>query len=67
MDTDKKTKIARILGYICLAVGGLNLTLVGVQMAQDRTLSGSPLLVTGISALAIGIIIVALGKQKPTP
>ena len=67
MDADKKAMMARILGYICLTVGGLNLTLASVQMAQDRTLSGSPLLVTGISALAGGIIMVALGRQKPTP
>ncbi len=67
MDADKKAKAARILGYICLTIGGLNIMLAVVQMAQDRTLTGSPLLITGISALTIGIIMVALGKQKPTP
>ncbi len=66
MDADKKAKIARVLGYILLAVGVLNLTLAGVQLARDRTQEGS-LFVTGFVALGMGIIMVSRGRQKPTP
>ncbi len=62
MDADKKAKFARVLGYICVAVGVLNLTLAVV----DRP-AGSALPATGLSALTLGIIMIALGKQKPTP
>ena len=67
MDSDKKAKTARALGVICLVFGPLNLTLAGVLMALDRTAVGRPILVTGLSVLTVGIVIVARGKQKPTP
>ena len=63
MDSSKKAMTARVLGYICLAVGALNLILVVV----DRPESGTALLVTGISALSIGIFMVALARKKSTP
>jgi len=62
MHADEKAKFARILGYICAAVGVLNLTLVVVNRPGE-----SALLATGLSALTLGIIMIALGKQKPTP
>ncbi len=67
MSPDQKARTARILGYICVAVGALNLTLVAVQAAGDQTQAGSPLLVTGVAALTIGFIMLALGKRKSTP
>lgn len=67
MNSGKKARIARILGYICLGTGGLNLTIVGVSMAQDEMQQGSPLLVTGLAALSSGVIMLALGKRKPAP
>ena len=63
MDANKKARVARVLGYICITVGTLNLILV----VAGRTQSGSALLVTGVSALTGGIFMVALGKRKPTP
>ena len=50
MNDDQKAKLARVLGYICVAVGALNLTLVAVQAALGQTDSAFSLLVTGISA-----------------
>ena len=61
MDSDKKAKTARVLGYICLVAGAVNLSVVVLDQTQAR----SPLLVTGISAFTIGIIMVALGRKKP--
>ena len=63
MDSNKKATFARVLGYICLAVGALNLIFVVV----DRPESGTALFVTGISALSIGIIMIALGRKKTAP
>ena len=63
MDSTQKAKTARILGYICLAVGALNLILT----LADREQTGSPLLSTGLSAIGIGIIMVFLGRRRPTP
>ena len=67
MNPDQKARTARILGYICIAVGALNLTLVAVQAARDQTQAGYPLLGTGIAALTLGFIMLTLGKRKSTP
>ena len=67
MNPEQKARTARILGYICMAVGALNLTLVAVHAAGDQTQAGFPLLGTGIAALTIGFIMLALGKRKSTP
>ena len=61
MNADRKAKLARILGYICVAVGALNLTLASVVRPGGAALSA-----TGLSALTVGIIMIVLGKQKPT-
>ena len=66
MTPDQKAKTARILGYISLVVGVVNLTIIGVQAFQGEAESGSPLLVTGVAALSTGIFMLALGKRKPT-
>ncbi len=66
MNADQKAKLARVLGYICVTVGTLNLTLVAVQAARGQTDSGFSLLVTGISALLLGVIMLVRGKRKPT-
>jgi hypothetical protein len=67
MDADKKAKIARTLGFICLGVGLLNMTLAVVAMGSGRTQSGTPLLATAVGAFTIGIFLVTRGKGKATP
>ena len=67
MDADKKAMMARILGYICLTAGALNLAAAVLLLAQDQTQVGSPLVVTGIVALGMGVIMLSRGRQKPTP
>jgi hypothetical protein len=66
MTPDQKAKSARILGYISVVVGVLNLTIIGVQAFQGEAKGGFPLLITGVTALSMGIFMVALGKRKPT-
>ena len=65
MNAEQKRKTARILGYICILVGALNLTITAVKASQEQALEGSPLLITGIVAVSMGIFMLALGKQKP--
>ena len=67
MNPDQKARTARILGYICVAVGALNLTLVAVQAAGGQTQAGFSLLVTGVVALTGGFFMLVLGKRKSTP
>jgi len=65
MDPDQKVKLARILGYICVLVGAFNLVLAGVLALRDQTQVGFPLLGSGAGALTMGIIMLALARQKP--
>ena len=65
MNAEQKRRTARILGYICILAGALNLTLTVVKAIQEQTLEGSPLLITGIVALSMGVFMLALGRQKP--
>ena len=66
MTADQKAKIARTLGYICVVAGLLNLGITGVHALQGQTEGASPLLVTGVVALSMGIFMLALGRRKPT-
>ena len=66
MTPDQKAKAARILGYICVVVGVLNLAMTGVDALQGQTEGGFTLLLTGGVALSMGIFMLALGKRKPT-
>ncbi len=62
MDPERKTKIARILGYVCVAAGALNLVLTGILTLRGQTLAGFALL-GGFGALTCGIIVLTLTKQ----
>jgi hypothetical protein len=64
MDPDRKAKIARILGYVCVAAGALDLVLAGILMLRGQTEVRYPLLGAGFGALTGGIIMLALGKQR---
>ena len=64
MDSERKQKLARILGYVCLAVGALNVVLAGILMLRDQTQVGA-LLGSGAGALTMGIIMLAVTKRKP--
>ena len=64
MDPDRKAKIARILGYVCVAAGAFNLVIAGILMLRGQTEVRFSLLGTGFGALTGGIIMLALGKQR---
>jgi uncharacterized integral membrane protein len=65
MSPDRRAKTARMLGYICVVAGALDLVLAGVLALRDQTQAELPLLGAGIGALTLGIIMLALGKQGP--
>ncbi len=65
MDPDRRARTARILGYICVVAGALNLVLAGMLALRDQTQVGFPLLGTGVGALTVGIIMLTRGKQRP--
>jgi uncharacterized integral membrane protein len=65
MSPDRRAKTVRMLGYICVVAGALDLVLAGVLALRDQTQAELPLLGAGIGALTLGIIMLALGKQGP--
>jgi len=65
MNPDQKARTARILGYICVVAGALNLVLAGMLVLRDQQQIGVPLLGSGIGALTLGIIMLTRGKQRP--
>ena len=65
MDSDKKIRVARIIGFFSLAAGILNLAVVAVLFVQGQKLPASAVLVTGIVAISGGVFMLALAKQKP--
>jgi hypothetical protein len=64
MNPDQKARFARILGYICVAAGTLNLVLAGILLFRDGTQVGWPLLGTGVGALTVGLILLTRQKQS---
>lgn len=65
MSPDRKATTARILGYVCVAVGVLNLVLGALRATGQRD-SGLRLLMTGIAALTIGLILMITSRRKPS-
>jgi hypothetical protein len=63
MNPEQKARFARILGYICVAVGVLNLVLAGILLSRDATQVRWPLLGTGVGALTVGLILLTRPKQ----
>jgi hypothetical protein len=63
MNPEQKARTARILGYICVAVGAVNLVLAGILLFRDAAQVPWPLLGTGIGALTVGFILLTRRKQ----
>jgi hypothetical protein len=65
MTPDQKARTARILGYICVVAGALNLVLAGTLALLGETQVGFALLASGVGALTVGVIILTRRKQEP--
>jgi hypothetical protein len=66
MNADQKAKAARIIGIVCIVTGTVNLILTVTGFAGDETLMNTALLTSGVSALMLGIIMLALGRRSTT-
>src|SRR5437870_1457952 len=68
MDAGKKSRIARIAGFICLGVALLNATFAVLAMVADKNVhKGTPGLAVALSLFAVGIISLTVGKRRPPP
>ena len=65
MNDDQKAKLGRVLGYICIATGALNLTLVAIRVTRGHMELEFAVLGSGITALMLGIIMLARAKRTP--
>jgi len=66
MDVERKAKVARTLGYICMGLALFNLALAIMLIATGRT-AGTGLFATAFGVFTMGIIMVALGKRHSKP
>ena len=64
MDPERKAKTARILGYICVVAGAMNLVIAAMLILRGQQQVGFPLLGSGFGALTVGIIILTRRKQR---
>lgn len=66
MDMERKAKVARTLGYICLGVALFNLALAILLIAAGRR-AGTGLLATALGVFTIGVIMVSQSKRHSKP
>jgi hypothetical protein len=66
MDADKKARIARIRGFICLGAALVNATLVVLAMVADEKVPRGNLAVAA-GLFVIGIVNLIGGKRRPPP
>ena len=68
MDTDKRARIARIAGFICLGGALLNATFAVLAMIADKNVhKGMPGIAVALSLFAVGIVTLTRGKRRPPP
>jgi uncharacterized YccA/Bax inhibitor family protein len=68
MDADKKARIARIAGYICLTLALLNATFAVFAMVDEQNVrSGRGGIAIAASLFVIGIVTLTRGKRRPPP
>jgi len=70
MDADKKARIARIVGFICLGVALLNATFAVLAMVAEKNVhKGTPGIAIAASLFAVGIANLrhSRGKRRPPP
>jgi hypothetical protein len=68
MDADKRARIARIMGFICLGVALLNATFAVLAMVAEKNVhKGAPGVAIALSLFAVGIVSLTRGKRRPPP
>jgi len=68
MDADKKARINRIAGFICLGGALVNATFAVLAMVAEKNVhKGTAGIAAAASLFAIGIVCLTLGKRRPPP
>jgi hypothetical protein len=68
MDADKRARLARIVGFICLGLALLNVTFAVLAMVDEKNVhKGMPGLAIAASLFVIGIVNLTRGKRRPPP
>ena len=68
MDADKKARIKRIVGFICLTLALLNATFAVLAMvAEQNVRKGAPGLAIATCLFTIGIMNLTLARRRPPP
>ena len=68
MDADKKARIKRIVGFICLGLALLNVTFAVLAMVDEKNVrEGMPGIAMAAGLFAVGMMNLTLGKRRPPP
>jgi len=68
MDADKKARIARIAGFICLGVALLNATFAVLAMVEEKNWrKGMPGIAVASGVFVAGIVCLTRGRRRPPP
>ena len=68
MDADKKARIARIVGFICLGLALLNVTIAVLAMIDEKDVHyGIRGIAVSAGVFVIGIVNLTRGKRRPPP
>ena len=68
MDADKRARIARIVGFICLGLALLNVTIAVLAMVDEKNWhKGMPGIAVAAGVFVIGIVNLTRSKRRPPP
>ncbi len=68
MDADKRARIARIAGFICLGMALLNATFAVLAMVAEKNVhKGTAGIAMAASLFTIGIVCLTRGQRRPPP
>lgn len=68
MDADKRARIARIVGFICLGLAALNATFAVLAAVADGNVHhGAPGVAIAASLFTMGVVCLTRRKRTPPP
>ena len=66
MHSDKKAKVARVLGFVCLGAAAVTGLVVVASLVSGRAVE-LPLVASGLGAFTMGIIMLAQARRRSPP
>ena len=68
MDAEKRVRVAKTVGFVCLGMALLNATFAVLAMvAEQNWHKGMPGISIALSTFAVGIICLTRGQRRPPP